>query len=72
VVTPEQQSRQTIDRRLAAAGRAVQDFKAADIHAARGVALREFPLLSASPLAGEGRGEGPASPTTCSTSTDGR
>jgi type I restriction enzyme R subunit len=43
-VSPEQQARQQIDRLLAAAGWAVQDFKAADIHAARGVALREFVL----------------------------
>ena len=42
--TAEQPARQEIDRLLAAAGWAVQDFKAADIHAARGVALREFEL----------------------------
>lgn len=41
---PEQESRTEIDRLLAAAGWAVQDVKAADIHAAAGVALREFPL----------------------------
>ena len=40
----EQLSRQTIDRLLTAAGWAVQDFKAADLTAARGVALREFEL----------------------------
>ena len=44
VATPEQQARDEIDRLLGAAGWAVQDFRAADIHAARGVALREFPL----------------------------
>jgi type I site-specific restriction endonuclease len=43
-VTPEQRAREAIDRLLAAAGWAVQDFKHADIHAARGVALREFVL----------------------------
>ncbi len=43
-MTPEEQSRQEIDRLLTAAGWAVQDFKAANIHAARGVALREFQL----------------------------
>lgn len=43
---PEQQAREEIDRLLGAAGWAVQDFKAADIHAARGVALREFPLAA--------------------------
>jgi type I restriction enzyme R subunit len=42
--TPEEQARQSIDRLLAAAGWAAQDFKAAAIHAARGVALREFEL----------------------------
>jgi type I restriction enzyme R subunit len=44
VTAPEEQARQTIDRLLAAAGWAVQDFKAADLAAARGVALREFEL----------------------------
>ena len=44
MVSPEQQARAQIDRLLAAAGWAVQDFKAADLHAARGVALREFEL----------------------------
>jgi type I restriction enzyme R subunit len=58
MTAPEELARQTIDRLLTAAGWAVQDFKAADIHAARGVAIREFPLSSPSPLAGEGRGEG--------------
>ena len=43
-MTPEQQARQSIDRLLSAAGWAVQDFKAADLTAARGVALREFEL----------------------------
>ena len=44
MVSPEQQARAEIDRLLAAAGWAVQDVKAADLHAARGVALREFEL----------------------------
>ncbi|MCK7499973.1 MAG: DEAD/DEAH box helicase family protein [Comamonadaceae bacterium] len=44
VTTPEQQARAEIDRLLAAAGWAVQDVKAADLHAARGVAIREFQL----------------------------
>jgi type I restriction enzyme R subunit len=44
LTTPEQLARQAIDRLLSAAGWAVQDVKAADIHAALGVALREFPL----------------------------
>jgi len=43
---PEAQAREEIDRLLTAAGWAVQDVKAANIHAAQGVALREFPLES--------------------------
>ncbi len=43
-MNPERQARAEIDRLLAAAGWDVQDFKAADIHAARGVAIREFVL----------------------------
>ncbi|MBL8486463.1 MAG: hypothetical protein JNK22_05190, partial [Rhodocyclaceae bacterium] len=43
---PEQQARQEIDRLLTAAGWAVQDLAQANLHAARGVALREFPLES--------------------------
>ncbi len=38
----EQHARAEIDRLLAAAGWLVQDVKAADIHAGRGVARREF------------------------------
>ncbi|MFO1192316.1 MAG: type I restriction-modification enzyme R subunit C-terminal domain-containing protein [Rhodoferax sp.] len=41
---PEQRARIDIDRLLTAAGWAVQDLQAADLHAGRGVALREFPL----------------------------
>jgi len=43
-LSAEQAARQTIDRLLTSAGWAVQDLKQADIHAGRGVALREFPL----------------------------
>ncbi|MBI4754290.1 MAG: DEAD/DEAH box helicase family protein [Betaproteobacteria bacterium] len=43
---PEQQAREEIDRLLGAAGWAVCDLAQANIHAARGVALREFPLES--------------------------
>jgi type I restriction enzyme R subunit len=43
-VSAEQAARQTIDKLLAQASWAVQDFKQADIHAARGVAIREFVL----------------------------
>ena len=41
---PEQQARANIDRLLAQAGWAVQDLAALNVHAARGVAVREFPL----------------------------
>jgi type I restriction enzyme, R subunit len=41
---PEARARLTIDALLNAAGWAVQDVTAANIHASRGVALREFPL----------------------------
>lgn len=45
-MTPEARARAEIDRLLAAAGWHVCDYKAADIHAARGVALREFELTA--------------------------
>jgi len=41
---PEQQVRGNIDRLLGAAGWHVCYASAANIHAARGVAIREFPL----------------------------
>jgi type I restriction enzyme R subunit len=41
---PEQVARQEIDRLLGAAGWAVQDVAQANLHAARGVAIREFAL----------------------------
>ncbi|MCU0814871.1 MAG: type I restriction endonuclease, partial [Burkholderiaceae bacterium] len=44
MATPEQQARAEIDHLLAQAGWAVQDVQAAHLHAARGVALREFEL----------------------------
>ncbi len=43
---PEQQAREDIDRLLVAAGWRVFDIAQANIHAARGVALREFSLES--------------------------
>ena len=43
-MSPEQRAREEIDRLLAAAGWAVQDVAATDLHAARGVAIRKFPL----------------------------
>jgi len=44
MTTPEQRARLRIDELLAAAGWSVQDFKQTDLHAARGVAIREFEL----------------------------
>jgi type I restriction enzyme R subunit len=44
VVSPEELARQNIDRLLAQAGWHVCDASATNIHAARGVAIREFPL----------------------------
>ena len=43
--TPEQRSRANIDRLLEQAGWPVQDVGALNVHAARGVAAWEFPLL---------------------------
>jgi type I restriction enzyme, R subunit len=43
-LTPEARARQSIDALLAAAGWAVQDVKDVNLHAALGVAIREFPL----------------------------
>lgn len=44
MTAPEELARQAIDRLLIAAGWSVQDLKQADLHAARGVAMREFAL----------------------------
>lgn len=43
-LTPEDQAREKIDELLTAAGWHVCDVKDTNIHAARGVAIREFPL----------------------------
>ena len=45
-ITPEQRARTNIDRLLEQAGWAVQNLAALNVHAARGVAVREFPLLT--------------------------
>ncbi len=45
-MTPEQQARQQIDAQLVAAGWSVQDYKAFNPSAGRGIALREVPLKS--------------------------
>ena len=44
MASPEQRARQEIDRLLTQAGWSVQDMAAVNLHAARGVAIREFPL----------------------------
>ncbi len=46
MTTPEQEARARIDALLQSAGWSVQDVSEANIHAARGVAIREFPLKS--------------------------
>ena len=43
-MTPEQQARQQIDAQLVAAGWIVQDYKAFNPSAGRGIASREVPL----------------------------
>ena len=42
-MTPEEKARQTIDRKLDAAGWIVQDFKTLNLGAGRGIAVREYP-----------------------------
>jgi type I restriction enzyme, R subunit len=44
MVTPEAAAREKIDEALGLAGWAVQDAKATNLGAARGVAIREYPL----------------------------
>ena len=44
-MNPEQEAREQIDKMLAAAGWDVRDLKTANIHANRGVAIREFALM---------------------------
>ncbi|HEV2592753.1 MAG TPA: hypothetical protein VGU02_12770, partial [Gaiellaceae bacterium] len=44
--TPEALARETIDRALTNAGWVVQDMAALNVSAGRGVAVREFPLVS--------------------------
>ena len=43
---PEAEAREQIDATLAACGWMVQDVSATNIHAGRGVAIREFPLAT--------------------------
>lgn len=44
MVRPEDRAREIIDRQLAEAGWVVQDARAMNLYAARGVAVREYPL----------------------------
>jgi type I restriction enzyme R subunit len=44
--TPEDKAREHIDEALEKAGWKVQDYKSANLHVGRGVALRNFPLAS--------------------------
>ena len=44
MATPEALARIEIDRQLGTAGWDVQDYSAMNLHAGRGVAVREFPL----------------------------
>ena len=44
--TPEDKARKHIDEALEKAGWRVQDYKSANLHAGRGVVLRNFPLVS--------------------------
>jgi type I restriction enzyme R subunit len=46
MTTPEDQAREHIDQALEQAGWKVQDYKSANLHAGRGVVLRNFPLVS--------------------------
>lgn len=45
-LNPEQRARQRIDAQLIACGWVVQDYRAVDFSAGRGIALREAPLKS--------------------------
>ncbi len=44
--TPEDKAREHIDRALEQAGWKIQDYKSANLHAGRGVILRNFPLVN--------------------------
>lgn len=46
MATPEDKAREHIDQALEQAGWKVQDYKNANLHAGRGVVLRNFPLVS--------------------------
>ena len=45
MATPEDQAREHIDQALEQAGWRVQDYKSANLHAGRGVALKGFPFV---------------------------
>ena len=46
ILNPEQIARQQIDAQLVACGWTVQDYKAVDLTAGRGIAIREVPLTT--------------------------
>ena len=46
MANPEDQAREHIDQALERVGWRVQDYKSANLHAGRGVVLRNFPLVS--------------------------
>jgi len=50
--TPENLAREHIDQALEHAGWRVQDYKSSNLHAGRGVVLRNFPLVSGHGFAG--------------------
>ena len=45
-MTPEDQARQRIDEMLTASGWVIQDYRALNLAAGRGIAVREVPLKS--------------------------
>lgn len=57
-LTPEQRARQEIDKLLKAAGWAVQDYKAMNLAAARGVAVRPCGVVRRPPTGSAAHSEG--------------
>ena len=45
-MTPEQQAREKIDAQLVASGWTIQDYKALNLSAGPGIAVREVPLTT--------------------------
>jgi type I restriction enzyme R subunit len=46
IMTPEQQAREKIDAQLVASGWTIQDYKALNLSAGPGIAVREVPLTT--------------------------